>query len=379
MVTKKGIKDNAAIILAIIPVFCASLQIFGQDAPVRDRVVDEVLEIETRLVDVPIVVTDPEGRQLTGLKPDQFIVYEDGVIQEVTAFTATDAPFEVALLLDTSGSTRSELQLIVRAAEYFIRSLRPGDRVAIIAFDQKVSGRRVEAFSEIVSDLSEDKDGLVKSLSKIGTSSGTPFYDGLLMVAKDIFGKPPETRFRGRRALVALTDGVDSTSFWNFAKAEKELRETGIVNYFISLDTREQFEENLLGDCSTATHFSEAQIKRYYDLFPKNAKMEKVYDFCRIGDFSRLDISRRLYQIAETEMSSLARTSGGKVFRASDIRDAAVAFGEVASEIGSKYSLGYYSSNDKRDGTFRKITVKLKEAPDGTVVRAREGYFAPER
>ncbi|QQS42579.1 MAG: VWA domain-containing protein [Acidobacteriota bacterium] len=351
----------------------------AQESGSRERIAEDVLEIETRLVEVPLAVTDKTGRPLLGLKASNFEVLEDGVRQEIESFSSESAPFEVALLLDTSGSTRSDLRLIVRAAEYFVRSLRPGDRVAIVAFNQKVSGRRVEAFSEIVSDLSEDKDGLVKSLSQIRTSSGTPFYDGLLMVAKDVFGNPPEERFRGRRALVALTDGVDSTSFWDFRKAESALARSGIVSYFVNIDTRDQFEQNLLGDCNSATHFSETQIRRYWDQFPRNAKMERVYDFCKIGDFVRLDISKRLYEIAADEMLQIAGKSGGRVFPAADIRDAAVAFGEVAKEIGSKYSLGYYSTNEKQDGSYRKITVKVKGLPPGAEVRAREGYTAPDK
>lgn len=365
-------------VLIFVVVAAAAVAAFSQEGKVRDRISDDVLEIETRLVEVPIVVTDRSGRPIAGLDAESFEVLEDGVRQEIASFSSTDAPFEVALLLDTSGSTRSELQLIVRAAEYFIRSLRPGDRVAIVSFNQKVSGRRVEAYSEIVSDLSEDKDGLAKSLSQIGTSSGTPLYDGLLMVAKDIFGNPPEPRFRGRRALVALTDGVDSTSFWDFKKAESALARSGIVSYFVNIDTRERFEENLLGDCNSATHFSDSQIRKYWDQFPRNAKMERVYDFCKIGDFVRLDISKRLYELAADEMLQIAGRSGGRVFPAADIRDAAKAFGEVAKEIGSKYSLGYYSTNEERDGSYRKITVRLKGLPPGVEVRAREGYTAPE-
>lgn len=356
-----------------------AMSAFGQDARGRERVIGEVLEIDTRLIDVPIVVTGPSGRPVSGLTRDNFEIFEDGKLQTIDSFAATAAPFEVALLLDTSGSTRSDLRLIVRAAEYFIRSLRDGDRVAILAYNQKRSGRRVEAYSEILSDLSEDKNGLVKSLSHIGVSNGTPFYDSLLMAARDVFGSPPAKRFRGRRALVALTDGVDSTSFWNFKKADRALERSGVVTYFIKIDTREKFEQNLLGDCSTATHLSDSQIKRYYDLFTDNSKMEKVFDFCKIGDFSRLDMSRRLYGLAGDEMETLAERSGGKVFPASDIREAATAFGEVAAEIGSKYSIGYYPTNDRADGGYRRIIVRLKGVPAGCKVRAREGYAAPER
>lgn len=339
---------------------------------------EDVLRIDTHLVDVPLVVTGANGKPIPGLTPANFEVFEDGKLQEIASFGATEAPFEVALLLDTSGSTRADLEMIVKAAEFFIKSLRSGDRVAIISYNQRALGRSVEAYAEILSDLSEDREGLSKSLSQIGASNGTPYYDSLLMVANDIFGEQPRREVRGRRALVALTDGVDSTSFWDFAKAEEKLANSGIVTYFINIDTREEFEDNLLGDCASATHFSPAQIRRYYSLFPKNARMEKVYDFCKIGDFSRLDISKRLYELARSEMKTLAERSGGKVFDAADVREAAYAFREVAFEIGSKYTIGYYSSNDEHDGTYRKISIRLKGLPKDAEVRAREGYTAPK-
>src|SRR5437870_1670411 len=89
---------------------------------------DEVVKVDTQLVDVPVVVTDKLGKPILNLKQSNFIIYEDGKKQELSDFSSTSAPFEVALLLDTSGSTRSELQLIQRAAQDFVAALRPGDR-----------------------------------------------------------------------------------------------------------------------------------------------------------------------------------------------------------------------------------------------------------
>ncbi|MCA1623124.1 MAG: hypothetical protein LC778_04880, partial [Acidobacteria bacterium] len=179
------------------------------------------------------------------------------------------------------------------------------------------------------------------------------------------------------RALVALTDGVDSTSVSDFAEVREQFSQAGIVSYFIQVDTREFFEENLLGDCEGAMRFSAAQIRRYYRVFYPKSKIEKVSGFCQLGDFERLAISKSLYELAEAEMQTLAKMSGGKIFPVADLSDARAAFQKVAQEIGTKYSLGYYSSNEKRDGTYRKIKIELKGVPAGAQVRAREGYAAP--
>jgi VWFA-related protein len=91
-----------------------------------------------------------------------------------------------------------------------------------------------------------------------------------------------------------------------------------------------------------------------------------------------MHISRSLYELARREMSELARASGGKTFPASDLRDARTAFAQVASDIGTQYSLGYYSTNKTRDGRFRSIRVEVRGVTQGAQVRAREGYYAPK-
>ena len=88
-------------------------------------------------------------------------------------------------------------------------------------------------------------------------------------------------------------------------------------------------------------------------------------------------MSKTLYEMANAEMQELAKISGGKVFPVADLSEARGAFKKVADEIGTKYSLGYYSSNEKRDGTYRKIKIELKNVPAGAQIRAREGYTAP--
>lgn len=338
---------------------------------------DEIVRIDTQLVDVPIVVNDKAGKALLNLKQNNFVVYEDGAKQEISDFTATSAPFEVALLLDTSGSTRSDLQLIRRSAANFIAALRPGDRVSIISYKTDNDGKQRFAASEVISGLTDNRTALTDALERVSTSNGTPYYDSLIQVMEKVFKDKPGENFRGRRALVALTDGVDSTSASAFDEARDLIGEAGIICYFIKIDTRDSFEENLLGDCEVATRFSAAQIRRYYRTFSKGSNIEKVSNFCQLGDFERLAISKSLYELAESEMSQLAKRSGGRIFPVADLSEARIAFKSVSDEIGTKYSLAYYPSNEKRDGSYRKIKIELKGLAAGATVRAREGYTAP--
>ena len=128
------------------------------------------------------------------------------------------------------------------------------------------------------------------------------------------------------RALVALTDGVDSTSVADFDEARTKLEKNGIISFFIQVNTRPFFEENLLGDCASAIRFSQAQIQRYYKTFGRNANMERTTDFCKLGDFERLAVSKALYELADMEMQGLAKSSGGKVFPVDDLGAARGAF-----------------------------------------------------
>jgi len=367
--------DHRTICLALLVCVSFAAAVLGQNVPKNEE--DEIVKVDTQLIDVPIVVTDKAGKPVMNLKQTNFVVYEDNQKQDVAEFSATSAPFEVALLLDTSGSTRADLQLIQRSAQNFINSLRPGDRVSIIAFRSEVDAGRSTAASEVIAPLTDDRAALKSALDRVSTSNGTPYYDGLVSVVEKVFANKPNDEFRGRRALVALTDGVDSTSVSDFDEARELLSEAGIISFFIQVDTRPFFEENLLGDCQTAIRFSQSQIRRYYRRFQPSAKLEKVSNFCQLGDFERLAISKQLYELAESEMKTLAKNSGGNVFPVGDLSGARAAFRSVADEIGTKYRLGYYSSNTKRDGTFRKIRVELKGLPAGAQVRAREGYTSP--
>ena len=337
------------------------------------------MRVETQLVTVPAVVTDRTGRPLAGLRAENFAVLEDGKPQRLTNFATTEAPFEVALLLDTSGSTREELGLIREAANAFINALRPGDRVAIVAFNNAPRNGSLMAMVEVLSGLNSDRQVLRAAIENLGTSNGTPFYDGLGRVADQVFRDPPREEVRGRRAVVALTDGVDSSSDSGYEDARTKLARAGLASYFIQVSTEDYVEDRLLKDCQDDGRLtlSAKQLERFRQLFVPQAQKEDYQDFCRLGQFERMDISRQLYNLARKEMGEMARASGGKAFAAGNLQETRAAFAQIANEIGTQYSLGYYPVNKTRDGRFRQIKVELRGV-NGASVRAREGYFAPK-
>ena len=346
----------------------------------RPEEVDEgdVVRVETQLVSVPAVVTNSAGRPVAGLRAESFMLFENGEEQRITNFATTEAPFEIALLLDTSGSTRADVALIRQAASAFVDALRPGDRVAIVGFNATRQGPSVAARVEVLSKLTDDRKLLRTAVENLGSSNGTPFYDALDQIADEVFREAPRDEVRGRRAIVALTDGVDSTSDSDFQTARLKLIRSGVACYFIQVNTEDFVEDRLLKDCQDDGRLtlSTKQLERYRQVYIPRAKPEDFVDFCQMGSFERMQISRDLYNLARQEMNELAKASGGKNFIADSLQDAQAAFARVATEIGTQYSLGYYPTNKARDGKFRTIRVEVPGLKDKPQVRAREGYYA---
>jgi VWFA-related protein len=351
------------------------------DKPTVDEVDEgDVVRVETQLVSVPAVVTNKSGRPVTGLRAENFLLFENGQQQKITNFATTEAPFEIALLLDTSGSTRVDVGLIRQAANAFIDALRPGDRVAIVAFNTARQGESVAAKVELLSQLTGDRKLLRAAIENLGSSNGTPFYDGLARIADEIFREPPREEVRGRRAIVALTDGVDSTSDSDFQMARSKLSRAGVASYFIQVNTEDFVEDRLMKDCQDDGRLtlSAKQLERYRKAYFPRARPDDFVDFCQMGPFEKMQISRDIYNLARREMNEIAKASGGRNFLAGSLQDARAAFALVAVEIGTQYSLGYYPTDKTRDGKYRTIRVEVQGAPEKALVRAREGYVAPK-
>lgn len=341
---------------------------------------DDIVRVDTQLVSVPAIVTNNLGRPLSGLRQGNFVVYEDGQKQSIANFGTTEAPFEIALLLDTSGSTRADVTLIRQAANAFINALRPGDRVAIIAFKDRTNAGLTLATVDVLSKMTDDRKVLSAAIESLGSSNGTPYYDALGKIAETIFNQPPRKEVRGRRAIVALTDGVDSSSESSYEESREKLLRAGVACYFIQVNTEDFVEDRLLKDCQDDGRLtlSARQLQRYRRIFVPQARSEDYANYCQLGPFEKLQISRELYNLARREMNDLARTSGARNFVAVNLQDARAAFARVAADIGTQYSLGYYPTNKARDGKYRAIRVEVLGVKEKSEVHAREGYFAPK-
>ena len=213
---------------------------------------EDIVRISTSLITVPAQVMDRSGRYIGGLRKEDFVLFENGVEQQLSYFGSVEQPFTVALLLDVSGSTQTQLQAIRAAANAFISRLRPNDQLILVSFDGKIN---VLTEAVKVSDLRKQR------LRLDAVNDGTLLYDTVNVVLNQQLAKIP-----GRKAVVLLTDGVDEGS--KQASRKQNLRdadESGVMIYTVQYNTLPQLPERL-------SHITDQKVR-----FRIQARMEKEY------------------------------------------------------------------------------------------------------
>jgi Ca-activated chloride channel homolog len=378
-----------AALAALISLMIA-LPVFGQsqeEKPQQDQQQPSI-KIGTNLVTVPVIVTDRYGRFVTGLSRNQFTVREEGSPQKIEDFSSTEAPFSVALLIDTSRSTQNKLSKIRKAAETFIKQLLPNDRIMVVSFDEKV---------QFVCDFTSNHAELERAVKSLKTSYLTSLYDAIHLTITEKM-----SRIQGRKAIVVLTDGVDTASKKaTYESAIEMAASAGIIVYTVQYETRNDGGPLMKplyapgGGASFAPQsgltWQDAQGQRPK---PENeeskSESKPLINIPRPGGSpgaapgsapsSRVNSQRQQpirdrYLIASDFLRTLAGQSGGLPFRAETIENTSYAFQLIANELHNQYTLTYISTNEQRDGNYRAIAVGLNN-PE-LVVRARRFYRAP--
>lgn len=280
------------------------------------------------LITIPTVVMDRNGRYVANLRKEDFKIYDDGVEQQVSYFAPIEKPFTVALMLDVSGSTQFQLAQIREAADTFVGRLRANDRLTAITFDGKIS---------LLSDATEVSAIRRSGLRIPAVTDGTALYDAVDFTLKRMAGVP------GRKAIVLMTDGVDQSSkLATLLSTSKAIVEQDVIVYTVQYNTLPQLPQRLS--------------------FIKNEKSRrKVQDRLMKG-----------YAVSEPYLRGLADKTGGRFYKADDLRDVAPAFAAITAELGVQYSLGYYPKENSPASGERMIKVRVRYP--NLVVRARESY-----
>ncbi len=379
--------------LAALALFVVALPVFGQsqdEKPPQDPQQPSI-KIGTNLVTVPVIVTDRYGGFITGLTRNQFIVREEGSPQKVEDFSSTEAPFSVALLIDTSRSTQNKLGKIRKAAKTFIKQLLPNDRIMVVSFDEKV---------RFVCDFTSDHAELERAVNSLKSSYMTSLYDAIHLTINEKMN-----RIQGRKAIVVLTDGVDTASkLATYESAIELAASAGIITYAVQYETRNDGGPvtKPLFIPGISNSFASRSGLRWQDAQQQQSKPESEESKSESKGKSLINIPRPQggapmstpgsvpssrvnsqrqqpirdrYLIASDFLRTLAAQSGGLPFRAETIENTSYAFQLIANELHNQYTLTYISTNENRDGNYRAIAVGVNN-PD-LIVRARRFYRAP--
>ncbi|MGA9768825.1 MAG: VWA domain-containing protein [Blastocatellia bacterium] len=337
---------------------------------------DEPIRLKADLVSITASVTDRSGRAIKSLKADDFIIYEDGARQKITHFAATEEPFTLMLMLDISGSTRDDIALMKRAAKNFLAELRADDRVGVIVFSRDI---------EMIAEFADKRERVESEIDRIAAAeggdsyqftskTGTSFYDALYLAVEDSPLKDTE----GRKAIVCMSDGVDSTSLKAYKDIAALVEKSQASIYFLELNTEAATLTGLLKPRTDAGYlnFSQSQIDRYYDANDKES-IERHRPRELMMPDTRREINAGLYKMARRELREMSERTGGRDYPVRTLADLAEVYKQIADDLRSQYSISYYPNNTAHDGRWRAIKVEARSA--GATVRARSGYRAPGR
>jgi VWFA-related protein len=316
----------------------------------------DVVRVDTNLVTVPVSVFDRQGRFIADLRRQDFRIFDNGVEQEIAYFEPTEKPFTVALLLDTSASTRFRLSEIQKAAIAFARQLHPQDRVLVVTFNDEVL-----LLTEATNDQNVISDVITVNAR---TGNSTRLYDAVELVIRERLNK-----VSGRKAIVLFTDGVDTSSHVaSYESTIREVEEFDALVYPIRYDTFEDLNAATSGSITVTTRSNSWP-------FPGRTRSSSAtYRWPSVGPpppgFTRADYDR-----AGHYLSALADKTGGQIYSADDPRQLAQVFTKIAEELRHQYSLGYYPK-ERPAGAGERRQIGVRVLRPELAVRARDGYIA---
>jgi Ca-activated chloride channel family protein len=289
-----------------------------KDTQQPQREEDDSLKLHSDLVVVNLVVTNAKGQYAHGLSPKDFLVLEDGAAQRINSLITEEDPFAAAILIDMSGSMQYKFSLVRAAAASFVDHIRDNDQVAVYGFNNKI--KLFQDFSDL-HDISE----YVWDAKAEDTTRLYDCADEAIIALKK--------RAEKRKAIVLISDGCDTTSSKaSFDSVMKKALADGITIYSIDL----------------------------------------IDDTARMGSGSEVLGLRR----GAGEMQQFASQTGGRYVHSPQGDKLEEAFTGIVDELRNQYTLTYYSTNQKRDGRWRKLAVGTSRQE--LTIRTRKGYWAPK-
>lgn len=319
-------------ILLLLLAAGAGLASAGQDEsppPVRDD--DFRIGVAVDQVFLSVNARSVGGGFVTDLRKEDFEIFEDGIPQEIVNFTSEKVPVHVALLIDASGSIRHSLSEIRRAALGFASSLSAEDRIAVITFNFD---------PRLILNWTNDLDRTKLALDSIFPRGRTVMNDAIFVTFDDLLRD-----VEGKKAVILLTDGVDTGSSVEFDEAsELALRSEAMVYVVSKLD---EYWKDAIAHRQMLT--SRGQ------LIPRELRDDHI-----------MNVRRSLQQLADL--------TGGKILEAHKYAKLDDVYVQVAEELKNQYYLSYIPRTHRTEPGWRSIEVRLKGRPDA-VVSTRQGYY----
>ncbi len=292
---------------------------------------DDVVKIETNLVNLNVRVVDRSNRPINNVRQDEFRVYENGVLQPIQFFSKEEVPISYGLAVDTSYSLNTQLKTVVEAAQTIVDGNKPGDETFVETF---VDRDKVE----IMRDFTSDKEGIKDALDELYSQAGqTAVVDGVYLAAEHVAGykKGNDLSDRRRRALIVVTDGEDRESYYKPEQLFARLREEGVQIYVIGFVNELDKEGGLI----------------------HKSPREKAVNL----------------------INRMATESGGRAFFPNSLAELPGIAQEISRDLRTQYVIGYNPTNKARDGSYRAIRVAVADdrGRDKRIALTRTGYYAP--
>ncbi len=302
-----------ATVFLLVP-FLAAAQ-----APPRPTPRPPTFEVGIEVINLNVSITDARNRYVTDLLEKHFAVFEDGVRQELTLFSHENLPISLVLMVDCSASMDEKLKVAQDAAVGFVKTLTAQDLAQVVQFNDRRT---------VIQDFTSDHRLLEEAIRRTEASGPTALHNALYVSLKEL-DKQKSGRQLRRRAIVLLSDGEDTASLVSDDQVTELARKTEIAIYSISLRPGRSQDRNRLA-FSQATHL----------------------------------------------LTTLSQETGGQVHFPNSLSELDSVYARVAEELRTQYTLGYVSSNKRRDGKWRRIVVRVPERED-LQIRHKIGYYAP--
>ncbi len=276
---------------------------------------NERIRVDVNLVLVPVTVTDPLNRLVTGLERQDFFLYENNALQKIKSFSSEDAPVSIGIIFDLSGSMTDKINRARNSILEFLRTANPQDEFFVIGFNDR---------PELITDFTNNVDNIESRLLTVKPGHRTALLDAIYFGLNKMKQAKNE-----RKALLVVSDGGDNRSRYTESEVRAVVRESDVQIY-------------------------------------------------SIGIFDQYAPTRE-EQLGPILLHDVSEETGGQLFRVDDLADMADIATKISAELRNQYVLGYRSADIKRDGKWRKLKVKLvpPEGLPQLTVHARTGYYAP--